>query len=62
MPEVLSKVSDLRKKFTGIIAIDGGINEETAPLAVNAGVNLLVAGTAVFGKKDRSAAIAALRS
>ena len=31
-----------------LIEVDGGIDPETAPLAVNAGANVLVAGTAVF--------------
>lgn len=44
-----------------LIQIDGGITAETAPLVVNAGANVLVAGSAVFGKADRKAAIEALR-
>lgn len=43
------------------IEVDGGINENTAKLAVNAGANILVAGSAVFGKDDLSEAIRALR-
>jgi ribulose-phosphate 3-epimerase len=43
------------------IEIDGGINRETAPLAAEAGANILVAGTAVFGEPDRAEAIRALR-
>ena len=31
------------------LEVDGGIDEETAPLAVAAGANVLVAGTSVFG-------------
>lgn len=44
-----------------VIEIDGGIGPKQAPLAVAAGVDVLVAGSAVFGAKDRTAAIAALR-
>lgn len=44
-----------------LIEMDGGIDERTAPLAVKAGVDVLVAGTAVFGKPEWGAAIAALR-
>lgn len=44
-----------------LIQVDGGISPETAPLVVNAGANVLVAGSAVFGKPDRKAAIEALR-
>jgi ribulose-phosphate 3-epimerase len=43
------------------IEIDGGITLETAPLAADAGVDILVAGTAVFGKPDPAAAARALR-
>ncbi len=44
-----------------LIQVDGGITAETAPLVVNAGANVLVAGSAVFGKPDRKVAIEALR-
>lgn len=44
------------------IEVDGGINEHTAPLAVEAGANVLVAGNAVFGAADRAAAIAQIRA
>ena len=40
---------------------DGGIDATTAPLAVEAGCNVLVAGSAVFGKSDRAEAIRAIR-
>ena len=43
------------------LEVDGGINAETARLVVDAGANVLVAGSAVFGKPDRAAAISALR-
>jgi ribulose-phosphate 3-epimerase len=43
------------------IQVDGGVNQETAPLIREAGANVLVAGNAVFGEKDRAAAIARLR-
>ena len=43
------------------LEVDGGINAKTAPLAVAAGAKVLVAGSAVFGKEDISAAIQALR-
>jgi len=45
-----------------LIQVDGGITPETAPKVIDAGANVLVAGSAVFGKPDRKAAIAALRS
>jgi len=43
------------------LEVDGGIAPGTAPLAVEAGANVLVAGSAVYGAPDRAAAIAALR-
>jgi ribulose-phosphate 3-epimerase len=46
---------------TVLVEVDGGIDADTAPIAVVAGADVLVAGTAVFGKPDRGAAIAALR-
>ena len=53
MREVLPKVTELRKlinnkKLKIDIEIDGGINFETAPLAVKAGANILVSGTTIF--------------
>ncbi len=38
------------------IEVDGGIHEETAPLVVEAGANLLVAGSAVYGREEGVAA------
>ncbi|WP_369902983.1 ribulose-phosphate 3-epimerase [Bacillus manliponensis] len=43
------------------IEVDGGVNTETAKLCVEAGANVLVAGSAVYNEKDRGAAIAAIR-
>ena len=43
------------------IEVDGGITPETAPLAVEAGASVLVAGSAVFGRPPYGPAIAALR-
>ena len=61
MPEMLEKVRTLRSRFRGKISVDGGIDPQTAPLAVAAGVDVLVAGTSIFGQKDRSQAIKELR-
>ncbi len=58
---VLSKVRELRRIWDGDIELDGGINETTAKKAVEAGANILVAGTAIFGKSDRGSAIKKLR-
>lgn len=56
MPESLQKVKALRAEidkngYNTLIEIDGGINGETAPLAVEAGVDIIVAGSFLFGDK-----------
>ena len=43
------------------LEVDGGISPKTAPLVVEAGADVLVAGSAVYGAADPAAAIAALR-
>ena len=43
------------------LEVDGGINDATAPRVIEAGANVLVAGSAVFGDADPAAAIARLR-
>ena len=43
------------------IEVDGGIDERTAPAAVGAGASILVAGSAVFGREDRRAAMESIR-
>jgi ribulose-phosphate 3-epimerase len=40
--------------------VDGGIDRVTAPLAVRAGADVLVAGSAIFGSADPAAAYRAL--
>jgi ribulose-phosphate 3-epimerase len=57
MPEVLPKIKKLREEVKRRnlevdIEVDGGINLETAPKAVKAGANVLVAGSAIFYAKD----------
>ena len=66
IPSVLPKIERCRKmiKEQGLdidIEVDGGINEKTAPLVVKAGANVLVAGSAIYFKKDAKQAIQALR-
>jgi ribulose-phosphate 3-epimerase len=43
------------------ISIDGGINTDTIGGVAQAGVDIAIAGSAIFGQRDRSAAISALR-
>lgn len=66
MGDMMDKIIALRKECArrGIdidIQVDGGISEETAPIAVEAGANVLVAGSAIFGSDDPAATIKALR-
>ena len=44
-----------------LLEVDGGVDAATAPLCIAAGATVLVAGSAVFNKSDRAAAIAAIR-
>ena len=50
-----------RRGLTTDIQVDGGITDKTAPLTVNAGANVLVAGSYVF-KGDKKAAISSLKT
>lgn len=62
MPDMLEKVRLLRPRFQGKISVDGGIDAATAPQALAAGADVLVAGTAIFGQKDRARAVKDLRA
>lgn len=55
------KAECIRRGLDIDIQVDGGITAETAPVAVSAGANVLVAGSAVFGADDIGKAIKALR-
>ena len=66
MHEQLPKISRIREYLDAIepiceLEVDGGIDAETGALCVEAGADVLVAGSAVFGKADRAAAIRAIR-
>lgn len=66
IPNVLSKVKELRNRIDKLnkdiyLEIDGGINPFTARMAVEAGANVLVAGSAVYGKRDKADAIRKIR-
>ncbi len=57
MDNALEKISTLRqvidqRGFNCLIEVDGGINEETAKLCKDAGVDVLVAGSYLFGHDD----------
>jgi ribulose-phosphate 3-epimerase len=54
IPHSLDKVARLRAALPDGVAleVDGGIHEQTAPPIVQAGANVLVAGSAVFSSED----------
>ncbi|MFM2150639.1 MAG: hypothetical protein RLZZ187_2945 [Pseudomonadota bacterium] len=62
----LAKIAALRAMIDAsgreiALQVDGGVTAETARDCIAAGADVLVAGTAVFGKPDYAAAIAAIR-
>jgi ribulose-phosphate 3-epimerase len=62
MPEALSKVRQLRDwGWTGDIQIDGGVNAQTAVLCKEAGADVLVAGSYLFGAENMAEAILPLK-
>jgi ribulose-phosphate 3-epimerase len=66
MHEQLPKISRIREYLDALepiceLEVDGGIDPETAALCVEAGADVLVAGSSVFGKADRAAAIREIR-
>jgi len=66
IPNVIPKIQVLHRHLqqtgsTCQIEIDGGINLETAPVVVNAGAHILVAGSAVFTHPDPKQAVQELR-
>ncbi len=67
MHDQLSKIERLRKLMDEIspaceLEVDGGVDSQTARLCKAAGANVLVAGSAVFNKDNRSAAIETIRN
>lgn len=46
-----------KSRYSYFIEVDGGINQETARLCKDAGAEVLVAGTYIFGAKDRKTVI-----
>ncbi len=65
MREMMVKVAEVRRAVAGRdvwIQVDGGIGESTIRIAAEAGADVFVAGSAVFGADDPDAAITALRA
>lgn len=61
IPETLGKIREVRSEIRARrldceLEVDGGINVKTAPLVVEAGADVLVAGSSVFESKDGMAA------
>ena len=66
MEEVVPKIARVRRELDrrGLAAdleVDGGIDEETAPLVVRAGARVLVAGSAIFGAPSPAEAARRIR-
>lgn len=64
---IVPKIARLRKMITDAglavdIQVDGGINDKTSKLVREAGANILVAGSYVYGAEDTEAAIASLKA
>lgn len=59
--EVLPKIKALRKIYSKDIEVDGGINDKNALSVINAGANILVAGSYFFGAKNKLEAVKRLR-
>jgi ribulose-phosphate 3-epimerase len=61
LPMTLPKIRRVRQMIEQVksgcdVEVDGGIDAQTAPLAVAAGANVLVAGTSIFGQSEGVAA------
>ncbi|GAB4329137.1 MAG: ribulose-phosphate 3-epimerase [Calditrichia bacterium] len=65
IPYSLDKIAQLKKMreeagATFRIEVDGGIDSQTAPMVIESGAEMLVAGNAIFGQEDRQRAIRAI--
>ncbi|MBQ3140737.1 MAG: ribulose-phosphate 3-epimerase [Clostridia bacterium] len=66
MADQLPKIAALRDSITRrnlnvTVQVDGGIDDKTAPLVVNAGADCLVSGSYLFGAPDMAAAVQSLK-
>ena len=67
MPSALDKLRALREEIdrrglSCLVEVDGGVDAVTGPACVEAGADVLVAGSAVFGAADPAAAVAGLKA
>jgi ribulose-phosphate 3-epimerase len=66
IPEAAEKIAEARKvieeeELSTLIEVDGGINQETGRICVKHGVDILAAGSYIFGASDRKKAIESLK-
>jgi ribulose-phosphate 3-epimerase len=66
IPEAAEKIAEAKKiineeGLATLIEVDGGINQETGKVCVGHGVDILAAGSSIFGAKDRRKALEALK-
>ena len=66
IPACVRKVADVRRMLAeagceAIVEVDGGVNLKTAPALVEAGADMLVTGSAIFGAPDARAYVEALK-
>lgn len=67
IPRTLHKIREVRQSLNELslfdvhIEVDGGVTVDTAPLVVEAGADVLVAGSAVFGQSNRALSISQIR-
>ena len=58
---VIPKIKQARKSYSGDIEVDGGINDKNVKLVIDAGANVIVAGSYFFTAKDTKEAVRKLR-
>lgn len=68
IPQTIERIRGLSQMLTSLgrrdqvlIEVDGGISSDNCKTVIAAGANVLVAGTAVYGQKDRAQAVKSLR-
>jgi ribulose-phosphate 3-epimerase len=66
IPSTLRKISQVKKRIDGLgltvgIEIDGGISPVTIGMVAEAGANIFVAGSAIYGQQDYRAVIQEMR-
>jgi ribulose-phosphate 3-epimerase len=67
IPGVLPKIAEVRRRVTASgravrVEVDGGIKIDNIAAAAEAGADMFVAGSAIFGSKDYAATISAMRA